>query len=342
MARKIYSPLDDPLVNYRNEEGLNIEPDWYVPIIPMVLINGSEGIGTGYSSTIMNYNPADIINNLLSRLKGVKEAFDDMHPWYRGFTGTVEQAGAKYHLTGVYNVPNDTTIVITELPIYSWTQSYKEFLDEAMDTPDKPGFIKDFKEYHTDTTVHFEITLTKETLKELQKDPNGILKKFKLQLTKTVSNMTLYDSNGCLKKYSNVTEIMEEFFDIRLEYYHKRKTHLESVLRADLEKLSNKVRFILGVIDGSISVFNRKNVIVSALRGMGFLEIFKDLVDSEHGFEYLLSMPIWSLTNERVEKMKIERDAKLEELADLESKSAKDLWITDLENLQRDWEVLFY
>ncbi|KAL0429245.1 UNVERIFIED_CONTAM: DNA topoisomerase 2 [Sesamum radiatum] len=108
LTRYLFPKADDILLNYLNEDGQSIEPTWYVPIIPMVLVNGSEGIGTGWSSFIPNYNPLDIIANLRHLLND--EPMDPMHPWYKGFR---------------------------ELPVRKWTQDYKEFLESISAENDK-------------------------------------------------------------------------------------------------------------------------------------------------------------------------------------------------------------
>lgn len=107
----------------------------YMPIIPMVLVNGSEGIGTGWSSYIPNYNPRDIIANVRRLLNN--EPMEPMEPWYKGFRGTIEktatkEAGASYTVSGVVEEVDETTIRVTELPIRKWTQDYKEFLESIM------------------------------------------------------------------------------------------------------------------------------------------------------------------------------------------------------------------
>lgn len=106
-----------------------------MPIIPMVLVNGSEGIGTGWSSYVPNYNPRDIIRNVRRMLDG--ETMLPMDPWYRGFSGTIEktvtkEGGASYTVSGIVEEVDDTTLRITELPVRRWTNDYKEFLDSVM------------------------------------------------------------------------------------------------------------------------------------------------------------------------------------------------------------------
>ena len=105
-----------------------------MPIIPTVLVNGSEGIGTGWSSYIPNYNPRDIIRNVRRMLNG--EAMLPMDPWYRGFSGTIEktatkEGGTSYTVSGIIEEVSDTTLRITELPVRRWTNDYKDFLDSV-------------------------------------------------------------------------------------------------------------------------------------------------------------------------------------------------------------------
>lgn len=114
-----------------------------MPIIPIVLVNGSEGIGTGWSSYIPNYSPRDIVANVRHLLNG--EPMKPMDPWYKGFRGTIKKTTTKesvvsYTITGIIEEVSDTTLRISELPIRRWTQDYKEFLESIMMGNDK---IKD-------------------------------------------------------------------------------------------------------------------------------------------------------------------------------------------------------
>ena len=119
------------MLEYLHEEGMSIEPDFFVPIIPLVLVNGSEGIGTGWSSTIPQYSPLDIIANLRRRLKNPDAPFKRMAPWYRGFCGTTTYNSEKnsYTFSGEYKVTGADRLEISELPIRKWTRDYKNFLE---------------------------------------------------------------------------------------------------------------------------------------------------------------------------------------------------------------------
>ncbi|KAK6928758.1 Histidine kinase/HSP90-like ATPase [Dillenia turbinata] len=286
ITRFLFPKDDDILLDYLNEDGQSIEPTWYMPIIPTVLVNGSEGIGTGWSSYIPNYNPRDIIANLRRLLNN--EMMEPMDPWYKGFRGTIEktatkEAGVTYTVSGVIEEVNETTVRITELPIRRWTQDYKEFLESIMTGNDKikDPFIKDFRDHTDDLNVDFEIYLSEENLITAKQE--GLLKKFKLTTTISTSNMHLFDPKGVIKKYDTPEQILEEFFLLRLEYYENRKASyldlpqeiplkiLLENLEMDLLKLENKVRFILAVVNGEIIVSNRKRAeLFLELRDKGF------------------------------------------------------------------------
>ncbi len=226
-TRHIFHPADDGLLNYLNEEGQDIEPEWYMPTIPMVLINGSDGIGTGWSSQIPNYNPKDIIANLRRRMKG--EEYVPMHPWYRGYNGPIEatEKPGQYKVSGIVRQKEDDPKIweITELPVQTWTTPYKEFLEEKVAGTEKvPSTIKDYKEYHTDRTVHFVVELNQKGEAEIAS--KGADAFFKLSSLKGTTNMVLFDSEGKIKKYGTVEEILEDFYLLRMSFYQKRKVSL--------------------------------------------------------------------------------------------------------------------
>ncbi|KAI8823024.1 DNA topoisomerase, partial [Fimicolochytrium jonesii] len=358
VTRLLYHPADDKLLTYLNEENISIEPEWYIPILPLVLVNGADGIGTGWSTNIPNHNPRDIVENLLRRLDG--KEFVPMHTWYRGFKGGVEFIGDKYKISGVLNKLDDTTVEITELPLGSWTQTYKEFLEGLVAGTDKvPASIKDYKEYHTDTSVHFVVQMTPEQMAKAEQE--GLEKKFKMATTKSVMNMVLFDKDGRLRKYESVQEILEEFYELRLEYYEKRKAYLTAKLKSELNKLSNQVRFVLEVIQGDLIVHNRKKAnVVQQLRARKYSPLGKDGEEMKvgdestesggeaeeggaaaaggHGYDYLLSMPIWNLTMEKVQRMTSDRDEKQAELNTLLDTKIQDLWRRDLDAFMVEWD----
>jgi DNA topoisomerase-2 len=181
---------------------------------------------------------------------------EPMHPWYRGFRGQIElnvskKGDVSYAISGILGKVDDTTIQVTELPVGKWTQQYKEFLETLLDTEGgkKEPFIKGYKEYHTDTTVHFEITMSEKSMKEAEEV--GLYKKFQLQRNLSISNMHLFNAQGQIVKYDTPEQIMREFYDLRLDHYEKRKNYMVGDLERQLSVLDNKCRFIKEVIAGS-------------------------------------------------------------------------------------------
>lgn len=221
MTRAIFHPADDGLLGNQIEEGLVIEPEYYLPTIPMVLVNGADGIGTGWSTQIPNYNPADIVDNLRRMMRG--EEPERMDPWFRGYKGSIERIEAdKYRVSGTVHQLDENTVEITELPIRKWTQDFKEMLEEMTQSTEKTqATIKDYEEHHTDTTVHFKITLSDKDMKAALDE--GLEKRFKLTTSLGTGNMVCFDLNGKIKKYASAEEILSDFYHKRLEYYGLRK-----------------------------------------------------------------------------------------------------------------------
>ncbi|CAN6253652.1 unnamed protein product [Urochloa humidicola] len=370
ITRSIFPKDDDILLNYLNEDGQSIEPSWYVPILPMVLVNGSEGIGTGWSTYIPNYNPRDIVANLRRLLND--EDTVPMHPWYRGFKGCIEKtnnargAGATYTVTGIIEAIDSTTLRVTELPVRRWTDDFKTLMESFKPDPknkDKEAFIEDYTAQGDNDDVYFEVKLPEENMKIAQEE--GLLKKFKLTTTIGTTNMHLFDSDGKIRKYDTPEQILEEFYKLRLQFYIKRKQVLLENKKLDLKKLENKVRFILCVVNNEIIVNNRKRAdLFLELRQKNFDPFPKkkkraepaavgaieedeneESPESANGvdpsdYEYLLSMSIGTLTLEKIQELNAEK-AKLEdEVEELNKTNEKSLWLRDLDTFEKDLEVL--
>jgi DNA topoisomerase II len=351
----IFHPDDMDLLNYLDDDGISIEPEYYVPVIPLVLVNGSDGIGTGWSSTVPNHCARQVIANLRMMINGQEPP--TLHPNYYGFTGEITKHSQKsdsYEVNGSVERVDDTTLMITELPIRKWTQDYKVFL-EGMLTGDKKEdpCITDFRENHTDSTVSFTITAEKEMIDEFEKSKGGLMAKFKLNSTVSTSNMNLFDTGGKIRKFKSAEDIMSSFYAIRLEFYVKRKARLVEKLSKEKRMLENKARFVEEVCRGDLIVSNRKRKeILSELKNRGYElfpkdekkgdgeaeEVEEETVDTDihiatlaKGYEYLLGMKIWSLTFEKAEKLRSELAEKKKELADLEATEPSQIWLKDLD-----------
>ena len=225
-ARVIFHSADEPILTYNTDDGRTIEPEVYVPVVPMVLINGADGIGTGWSSSIPNYNPEDIVDNLKRLMKG--EEMKPMTPWFRDFKGTVTQmAPDRYKFSGIIKQTGDTEIEITELPIRMWTQDFKEKLVNIIKAEKVPSFIKDYDDYNTHRDVNFVIRMEEKYMKAALEE--GLEEKFKLSRSIATSNLVAFDAEGRITKYATVEDIMKEFYGIRIKFYEKRKVCQEYI-----------------------------------------------------------------------------------------------------------------
>ncbi|ORY32816.1 DNA topoisomerase [Naematelia encephala] len=352
ITRTIFHPADEGLLNYLTDDGMGIEPEVYLPTVPMVLINGADGIGTGWSTSIPNFNPVDVVDNLRRMMAGQEP--EKMHPWFRGFKGSIERVEAdKYKVSGTIEKISDTTVEITELPVRKWTQDYKEMLEEMTTGTDKvPATVKDYEEHHTDLAVHFKVHMSEAAMKAAETE--GLEKRFKMTTTIGLSNMVCFDFNGKIKRYSSAEEILEDFYHKRLEYYGLRKQYLADELNKQFERLSNQARFVQMVIDRTLVVSKKKKAdLVAELRELNFRPFPKNKKAKDEGetepaleeedeglasdYDYLLGMAIWSLTAEKVQQLLNERDGKEQELVILLKLSPQDIWNADLDRFLEEW-----
>uniref|UniRef100_A0A6C0LTG7 DNA topoisomerase (ATP-hydrolyzing) n=1 Tax=viral metagenome TaxID=1070528 RepID=A0A6C0LTG7_9ZZZZ len=133
IGKKIFIEEDYDILIHQEEENKKIEPIFYVPIIPMVLVNKVEGIGMGYSTNIEPCDPRKIVMNL-KRINAGKKV-KSMIPWYRHFTGTIEKVKHNGYVSiANYNIIDNDTIHIIDLPIGCWTENYKMFLDKLLES----------------------------------------------------------------------------------------------------------------------------------------------------------------------------------------------------------------
>ena len=302
VTRHLFNQNDSPLMDYIFEEGQKIEPKWYLPIIPMILVNGCEGIGTGWRSQLPCFNPHEIIKSLKSKLKG--KGFTSLQPWYKGYQGEIiENKDNKGHyiVTGQYHwdEENPKKVIITEIPIKKWTEDYKYFLQELMGieiisrnneennkkkgkgngrkkSQDKSNneeeekqkkkkkeiIVEDIRENHTYNRVCFEVTLLDEYAKKFKQDDELFKKTFNLTSNINIKNMVLFSPEGKLKKYNSIEEILQTFYDLRLNYYVLRKEYMISLLKKEVATLSNKARFIKMVIEDEIVIKRKKRAVL--------------------------------------------------------------------------------
>ena len=344
ITRVLFPQADDHILKYLNDDGLLVEPIYYAPIIPMVLVNGTKGIGTGFSTDIMCYNPLEIVNYLKSKLNS-EEYANEFVPYYEGFKGSiVKLASGKFLIKGVYDKIAPDKIRVTELPIGYWTEDFKELLEELIEpTAGKDGkkvtaTIKDYDDMSKDTNVDFTITFAKGLLETLESDKldnecNGVHKLLKLTTTNTTTNMHLFNAEDKLKKYETIEEIIDDYYETRLKMYQTRKDYLIHALEHDLKLLTNKTKYITENLEDTIDLRKKKKEqVVQMLSEKGY-----DIMDGDGEYKYLTKMPMDSVTEENVEKLYKERGNKVLELEIIKTTTTQQMWNNELDILKEQY-----
>jgi DNA topoisomerase-2 len=351
VAYKIFNTDDNEILKYRDDDGTPVEPEYYAPIIPYILCNGSHGIGTGYSTSIPSFNPIDIIDYIKDKINNKNTP--DLVPYYHGFNGKIRVIESQIWTKGRYEILNYKTILITELPIGTWIDTYKTFIDDIVSdivTPAKLvkgapttstewNGIKNYRSQSTESRPHFEIEVDPDVLSDwLQKAAadkksgafvDYIEKKFKLVSKISLSNMHLYSVNGNVKKYNTCHDIIDEYYQCRLHLYTDRKEHLLSKIKKDMTILENKVRFIELVVSDKLDI--RKHTKQTLRDILSSLEFMTDDADS---FNYLINLPMYQMTTDMVTNLQTTFESKRGEYEHLSTLETKSMWLSDLDDLK--------
>jgi len=323
VVKLLFPESDFPILNYLEDDGLSIEPVNYIPIIPLVLVNGMVGIGTGFSTNIPQYNPIDIIKNIKNKLNN--KPYKDMIPWYSGFNGQIYSVSKnKFSTYGVYDIIDANTIEITELPIGTWTQNYKSFLDTLIynkQAPTKSQCIISYEDHSTDSRIMFRVKLVDTDL--------DIDKLFKLTSSKTTTNMHLYDTHNKIKKYDSIFDIFDEHYVARLNLYDTRKKYQLDNLQKSINLNEIKMKFIKLVINDDIIIYkNKKENIVNKL-------VEHELPKIDNSYNYLLNLPLTQFTLEKIQELQEIINKLTEQFNTLSNKDIKDIWLDELVALKK-------
>ncbi len=266
-TRLLYPEVDDKYLPNLEDDGVAIEKEFYLPIIPMILVNGAVGIATGFSTYIPSYNPRDIVDWIKAKLdenfpNELDEKNDEMiipilpelHPWYLGYKGTIVYDVKKntFKTYGKIEHVKDNEYMISELPVGIKNLSireYKTILEGLTVSKDKESSpqIQACIDKSGDNLVDFRIYEAEDGLKIDLSDELSTYKTLEaLNLSDTlhITNMTLFTDRYTIKKYDNVTEIMEEFFDKRLKKYYERREGEMKELQHNINLVENKIKFI--------------------------------------------------------------------------------------------------
>ena len=326
LTRLLFNPDDDCLLDRVIDDGESVEPLYYMPIIPTILINGcTAGIGTGWSCSVPSYNPIDIIKNIRSWMDEEDKPRKEPLPWYRGFKGKIKKVDDhKFETYGSFERQGKNKVIVNELPINMWTDKYKEFLEDLLENKE----IKDLKNYSTPTEVKFVITESEDGIKCTKNT-------LKLKSLIHNSNMVLFTDNSKVVKFDSINDIIDYFCKKRIKLYEKRKTYQLEIMKSNLIILTNKVKFLEEVMNDILLIHKRSED-----------EIYNDMDSHKYykkddSYDYLLNMNIRSFTTDKLDKLNQDVDNLKTNISDLESKTAKDLWVLDLDKFESEYKKLY-
>ena len=367
IVKHLVKKEDNAILEYTEDDGLPVEPVTYMPVIPTLLVNGALGIGTGFSTSVLPYNPADLIGALRWRLHGRCADLSgvELIPWWFGFKGKVSASadGKTWITKGVYEFVDDdaATIRIKELPVGCWTQDYKDFLEallveqeeivntwkaackKAKDSktaePEKPTiWLRGYDALYNDVDVDFVLHMDPDYYHEARAYPSEFETKFKITTSFKTTNMVAFDVSGKIHRFGSVGEIMEMFYGERRRGYEQRKMHELGRMTAEITELEARLTFVRAVVEKRLVVANADDAeLLAGLRGLG-LPTLSDGEDLK-GYEYLLRMRIDRIKAAAVAELEREVAAAKAARDLLASTSPEALWLTDLDAFEAAWDT---
>ena len=352
----IFRKEDSGILDHLDDDGMIVEPKMYFPVVPLLVINGCIGIGTGFSTDIPSHQPEDVVGLLRDRLEGRRDTLNNiaLRPWWLGFKGPIQQVSDGVWVTrGLYTFDDEKKIVvITELPVGTWTHDYKAFLDDLCTnvtsdnskSQDGKPVLKTFDDLYNHIEVRFNLYLDSDYYDDARANTQEFEKRFRLTNTVRTSNMVCFDTESNIVKYNCVGSMLEAFYGPRLTAYRLRKHREIERLEREAIEYDAKARFIKAVLGGSLELRKASDEeIVLAMKAHSLPPLTKpDAPDSVDAYEYLLRMRM-----DRVKATAVLEQEKAVEMARnaiavLEGTRPEDLWLKDLDEFLCAWTAMLH
>lgn len=325
--RQIFRKDDDIILDHNYVDGEKIEPKLYLPILPLMLVNGSSGTGTGHACEIKAYHPEKLRDAALKLLEGKQLKVGTLVPWFRRFNGTVEHVenprddGTIHRqvvMTGKYEIKNTTTIIITELPVGQFVDGYKDHLAKL----EEQGHIKDWEDRSSEESFEFIVQAAREVTQRSHED---LLRLFKL-VSRDTENFTIWNKEGVLQRFESAEAVLSEFIDWRTSFYEVRRQKLIADTQEQIRFQSEVIRFIRFYL-ANTKVFRdtSKKDLIELLLKNGFDD-----------YDRLLSMAIWNLTKDKIAELEKKLDDLKAYLKTLEDDTAVEMFRRELKSFKYD------
>jgi DNA topoisomerase-2 len=377
IVETLFKKADAAILRYLDDDGMVVEPDHYLPVVPLLAINGCSGIGTGFSTDIPSYDPAQIVALLRARLNDKLATLEGraLDPWWFGFKGRVTRKDDVTWIThGVYTFnPDGRTVTITELPVGTWSLDYKEMLERMLVAEEEvekgvkkaaraagggaggdgasvssagkagkeaePTGLQNFKESNNDIEVVITLTFTEDKYEEWRADVAAFEKKFKLTSSFKTTNMHAFSPAGAITKYGTVGDILEAYYGPRLDAYGRRKAVQLETMRAALAELEGRLLFVRGVLEDRIVIARKEDdEIVAAIRAAGVPPIsLPEEPGNIKAYEYVLKMRIDRIKAKAVTELEEEIARAQADIAALEATTPSAIWLGELAAFEEAW-----
>ncbi len=327
LARLVFPELDDAVHEYLQEDGERIEPQHYVPVIPMLLVNGCRGIGTGYSTNVPSYDVRQVIEAVRAHILEESREGVTWVPAYRGFRGTVTETedGSKARTKGVVKLVKANTYRITEVPVSMSYQDLTDKLSNLAEGKRDEATVRDYQSWNTDRTCDFRVEFWPGKVKSIE----DVVTTLGLEDWVSLTNMHAFSAKGQITKYSGPEAVVEEFVPVRRAMYVRRKAHLIEALTEKANWLHEQTVFIRAICDGKLTVSRRPDEVVE--RDIVELGVRPEKVGD------LLGMPIRSQTESRLAALGAKCEEAERELAAVKNTTPDEMWLSDLKVLEAEY-----
>ncbi len=333
ITRFLYRIEDDAILPRVVEDGVEVEPVFYAPIIPVVLVNGARGIASGFSTLIPAYNPLDLVAWIRKWIKSpareVRHA-TKLVPWYRGFTGTVSLCsdGRAWTSAGTLGFEKDNAWHVRELPVGLWTGKFKEYL-EGMASTKRKNLVTSISTYNTPNTVHFKFRAAKHFIPSINHAHNLNV----LQQKHSLKNMTAIDEKGVPVTFESAEVLLYRFCSFRLPFYEKRRQFLLRRLQREQHIAVNKVQYIRAIIEHQLDMAQETGPLEKSFAALGLVRI-------EDSYAYLLNIPTSHVMSKaRADDLESKATALAQEVTLIQASSPELLWLADLTDFEKAYRT---
>lgn len=312
----MFNPDDTPILEHQMFEGSQIEPRFYVPCLPTILINGSEGVSSGFAQKILPRNPIDVKKAIVQYIRTGKAP--DLPPWFSGFNGTIEQgeSSRQWIIKGTIKRIAANKVQITEVPVGVDLKGYIKTLDELQDA----GVIQSYKDL-SDKDFNFIVTMGRQELAGMSDE--DLLTALKLS-RKVTENYTCMSEDNSIVTFETIGDIIGAFSEVKRKYTNMRKEHLVSTSEGALQVLSEKIRFLQMIVSGDLIISKRPvGDVERDLEKHQFIKV-------SGSWDYLLGQKIWNLTEEQLARLMAQQADQVQALEKLKAMSVDKIWVTDI------------